>query len=179
LSKGTVQVTAYGSGNAFCKVVGWGGTAVTVACFSNGSAAESRFDLLFSTRSPNGTPSSSYLWANQPSTPSYNPSSTYALGLLSVDCCSDPIVVSTPPTITRTASGQYTVRLPAMASISAFPLNVKVTGYGSGTGSCQVSSVSQSGADAIVKVNCFTPFGGPFNDQFFTLTYSSFAYTIG
>lgn len=179
LSRGTVEVTAYGSGNAYCKVVGWGGASVSVACFSpTGAPVESLFTLLFSTKSPNGTPSSSYAWADQQSASSYHPSATYALGLLSVDCCSTPVVVSTSPTITRSSAGIYTVRLPGMASVSATPLNVKVTAYGSGSAACMVTNRSTSGADALVNVKCFDPLG-PSIDSRFTITYSSFAFTIG
>jgi hypothetical protein len=180
LSKGTVEVTAYGSGSAYCKVVSWFGSSVNVACFDGalGTPVESRFTVLFSTRSPNGTPSSSYLWANQPSTPTYNPDPNYALGLLSVDCCTDPMVVSTPPTITRSSAGIYSVRLPNMASLSASPRNVKVTAYGTGSAACMITSATTSGVDGLVGVKCFDPLG-PAVDSLFTLTYSSFAFTIG
>jgi hypothetical protein len=181
LNGGTVEVTAYGSGNAYCKVVNWGFSTVNVACFSagNGLPVESRFDLVFSTASPNGTPSSSFAWADQPSASSYHPSSSYALGLISIDCCSTPQVVSTAPTITRTNVGRYTVRLPSMASpFGGAPSNVKVTAYGTDSVACMITSVSTSGADGLVNVYCFDALG-PAVDSRYTITYSSFAYLIG
>ncbi len=41
LNAGKVQVTAYGSGNAQCKVTGWGSTSADVLCFApNGAPAD-------------------------------------------------------------------------------------------------------------------------------------------
>jgi hypothetical protein len=48
LSAGNVQVTSYGAAAQFCKVVGWGGSNASVACFDHaGAAADSEFSLAF------------------------------------------------------------------------------------------------------------------------------------
>jgi hypothetical protein len=48
LDGGDVQVSAYGGGNAQCKVDGWGSQNAVVHCFSpNGTLVDSFFDILF------------------------------------------------------------------------------------------------------------------------------------
>jgi len=180
MSGGTVEVTALGVSSEYCKVAGWGGNIINVACFNGatGQPAESIFTVLFSSKSPNSTPSSTYAWANQPSSASYHPSATYELGLLNVDTNSSPIVVPTPATITRSSPGRYLVQFPSMASIVSTPSNVKVTGYLNSSDTCKVVGWFPSGADAFVNVACFSATGTPV-DAYYTITYSSFAYTIG
>jgi hypothetical protein len=179
---GTVEVTAYGGDNAHCKVVRWNWSGVTVACFngSTGAETESRFTMLFSRKSPNGTPSSSYAWANQPSNPSYIPDPTYRLGLINVDTNSDPSVVSTPSSIQRFGTGRYRVTFPGMASIIATPANVKVTAYGSGSETCKAHSWGRLGStpDAYADLFCFSA-SGALVDTYYTIIYSSLAFTIG
>lgn len=148
-----------------------GGIAIT-------HAPESQFDVLFSTRSPNGSPSSSYLWADQPSTPSYQPNSAYALGLINIDVQSWPNIVSTAPTITRSTVGHYSVRFPLMANNVSYPSNLKVTGYGGGSDTCKVTGWSASGQDGVANVACFDASGYAI-DAYYTITYSSFAYIVG
>jgi hypothetical protein len=176
LSGGTVQVTAYGAGNAYCKVENWGGTNVNVACFngSNGQPVESKFDLVYDTKSPNNTPSYTYAWANQPTSNSYSPLATYEHGSLNSECgpITEPNV-----TITRLATGLYFIDFPGMASIAATPLFVKVTGYGGGSDTCEVADVGVNDADGEAWVNCFSA-NGTNVDATFTITYSSFAYTV-
>jgi hypothetical protein len=191
LSGGTVEVTAYGSGNSYCKVGSWGGTSVTVVCFngSTGAAADSQFDMIFETQSspsyrsnsPNNTWSFSYAWAYSPSSPSYTLSGSYQVG--KVSCCTDGAgypfgATQAPGTITRSGVGSYTVKFPGLATMSASPSNVKVTGYGYGSDTCKVTGWYQSGSDAYANVACFNA-GGARVDAYYTITYSSFAYIIG
>ena len=193
LGGGTVEVTAYGSSNSYCKVAGWGGSNINVACFNGatGLAVESQFDLIFSTKapapldyrttSPNNTWSFSYAWAYSPTAPSYTLSGSYQLGVVS--CCTDGAnypfgPVQSPASITRSNVGLYTVKFPGLSQLSAFPSNVKVTGYGSGSDTCKVSGWYPSGNDAFVNVACFSASGAP-ADAYYTITYSSFAYVIG
>jgi hypothetical protein len=181
LSGGTVEVTAYGDGNQHCKVASWGNGLVNVACFhgTTGAPAESRFTMLFSRKSPNGTPSSSYAWAEQPTTPYYNPQASYQLGLLNTASSPEPSVVSTPISVTRLGVGRYSVLFPAMASFARFPANVKVTAYGTGSEVCKATSWGQgTGSDATATVRCFTATGLPVDTRY-TITYSSFALTNG
>jgi hypothetical protein len=172
LSGGTVEVTAYGAGNAYCKVGGWGGTSVDVECFngSNGAPVESQFDLLFSKKAPRGSLATyTYLWADQPWTSSYNPSTYYERGNTDAQYCHP----TTQPnaTITRSAVGSYNVRLPGMGTAPSVT-NVKVTGYSTGSDTCEVVNWYPSGADAYVNVKCFGASGSP-ADAYYTLTFSS------
>jgi len=180
MSGGTVEVTAYGSSSSYCKVTSWGGNTAGVKCFdgATGEPIESNFDLLFNSKQPNGTPSSSYLWADQPTASSYHPSSNYALGLINVDYSSNASVISTAPTITRRATGLYSVTFPDMAADRSFPFTVKVTGYGSDSDTCKAWDWSIIGSDANVEVTCWDASGNPI-DAFYTITFSSFAFTIG
>jgi hypothetical protein len=177
LNGGTVEVTAYGWGNSYCKVAGWGGNTAWVVCFdgSTGAPVESQFTLIFSNKSPNNSPSYTYAWADQPSSEvSYNPSTWYERGVLQTDCGSEQTMPNA--TITRSSAGRYTVQFPGMASISPYPSNVKVTGYSSGSDTCKVVGWWSSGSDAFAEVACFSPSGDPV-DAYYTITYSSFAYT--
>jgi hypothetical protein len=181
LAGGTVEVTAYGDGNQHCKVASWGNGFVNVACFhgTTGAPAESRFTMLFSRKSPNGTPSSSYAWVDQPFSSNQNPN--YQLGLLHDPSSptSEPSVVSTPVSLTRTGVGRYSVVFPAMASFAPFPANVKVTAYGTGSEVCKATSWGKGiGSDGAAEVRCFTA-AGQAVDTRFTVTYSSFALTSG
>jgi hypothetical protein len=181
LNGGTVEVTAYGDGNQHCKVASWGNGMVNVACFhgTTGAPAESRFTMLFSRKSPNGTPSSTYAWADQPTLPFHNPHPSYQLGLLNVDTNPEPSVVSTPVSVTRLSAGRYGVVFPAMASTIPNPANVKVTAYGTGSEVCKAISWGKgSGSEGIAVVRCFTATGLPVDTRF-TITYSSFAFTTG
>ncbi len=170
LSAGTVEVTAYGSGNGYCKAGGWGST-VDVECFngSNGAPAESAFDIVFSTKSPNALATYTYLWADQPTAASYNPSTFYEHGQRDVSYCTP----TTPAdaTITRSGAGNYSVLLPGMGASPA-ETNVKVTGYASSSDTCEIVNWFPSGADAYVNVRCYSA-NGTLVDAYYTLTFSS------
>lgn len=193
LGGGTVEVTAYGGSNSYCKVGSWGGSSVNVVCFdgSTGAAADSQFDLIFSTQtpppldyrsnSPNNIWSFSYAWAYSPTASSYTLSGPYQIG--KVSCCTDGAgypfgATQAPGTITRYGVGYYNVKFPGLAVLSASPSNVKVTGYGYGSDTCKVTGWYTSGSDAFANVACFTFAGTPV-DAYYTITYSSFAYIIG
>jgi len=178
LGGGTVQVTAYGSDNAYCKVGGWGGT-VDVRCFngSNGQPIDSAFTMIFDTKSPNNIPSYTYVWANQPTSASYQPSPSYEHGSLNTECGTS--ITEPNVTIGRISTGNYEIFFPGMASVTANPDYVKVTGYGAGSDTCEVVAFSATGANAqsFAQVQCTSANGTPV-DAFYTITYSSFAYTL-
>jgi len=193
LGGGTVEVTAYGGSNSYCKVGSWGGTSVTVVCFdgSTGLAADSQFDMIFETQSPsplnyrsnspNNIWSFSYAWAYSPTAASYTLTGSYQVG--KVSCCTDgggyPFgPTQAPGTITRSAVGTYNVKFPGLATLATSPSNVKVTGYGYGSDTCKVTGWYQSGNDAFANVACFNASGARV-DAYYTITYSSFAYIIG
>lgn len=176
---GTVEVTAYGSTTEYCKVSSWIGSTVNVLCFdTTGHPVETRFDVLYSKVQPNGTPSSSYLWANQQTTTSYHPIANYALGLLQVDSSQVSGVITTPPTITRRGIGTYDVVFPSMAASRSFPMNEKVTAYGTDYAFCKGVTYLIQGGNSTMRVTCWDPAGNPMDSRY-TITYSSFAFNIG
>jgi len=193
LGGGTVEVTAYGGTNSYCKVGSWGGSSVNVVCFNGttGAPVDSQFDLIFETQSPspldyrsnspNNIWSFSYAWAYSPSAASYTLAGPYQIG--KVSCCTDGAgypfgPTQAPGTITRSGIGTYNVKFPGLATMSASPSNVKVTGYGYGSDTCKVVNWYTIGNDAYANVVCHTA-GGALVDAYYTITYSSFAYIIG
>jgi hypothetical protein len=193
LGGGTVEVTAYGDTNSYCKVGSWGGSSVNVVCFSGttGVAVDSQFDLIFETQSPspldyrsnspNNIWSFSYAWAYSPTAASYTLSGPYQIG--KVSCCTDGAgypfgATQAPGTITRSGVGSYNVKFPGLATLSTSPSNVKVTGYGYSPDTCKVVNWYTSGSDAYANVACYSAGGAPI-DAYYTITYSSFAYIIG
>jgi hypothetical protein len=181
LDGGTVEVTGGFDPGSYCKPANWYATTVNVVCFdSAGAPVDSVFDLRYSKRQPNGTPTASYAWADQPTTSSYHPDPGYSKGLISVDTSSTALTVSTPITITHVANspGRYQVRFPSMALNRASPSNVIVSAYGWSSETCKLVSWSSSGSDGIANVACYTAAGAPV-DALFTVTYSSLAYSIG
>ena len=179
MSGGTVEVTAFGTNNVYCKVIGWFSSTAQVRCFNGGSGApqNSQFVLLFSSKVPHNTPASTYVWAHDPSSASYAPVSPWTLGLISHEGNNNPhSAIASPVNITRSGTGRYRVFLPLMASMHNNPSSVKVTGYGFDGDTCKVRSWAISGADANVDVACFSSLGAPV-DALYTLTYSSFATT--
>lgn len=159
---GNVQVTAYGSGSERCKVGSWQSSGTTlqvfVNCFSSAGAATNTLFTAAYVRRPVTAfccgAAGAYLWANQPSTGSYTPSTTYQWNSTGVN-----------NTITRTAVGRYTANLPGMNFVGG---TVEVTAYGAGSAHCKV--VSWGGTS--VNVACFTAAGAPV-DSFFTLNYDN------
>jgi hypothetical protein len=158
---GTVNVTAYGSGSENCKVYWWGPVLadmnVHVRCFNAaGAAADTRFTASFAR--PTSSSRFGYVWANQPSSASYTPSTWYqynSTGALN--------------TITRSGAGRYQVTFPGLG-IGGAGGTVKVTAYGGGNEVCHVYSWTLFGGDYRANVRCQTPAGGAV-DTMFTATF--------
>jgi hypothetical protein len=152
---GHVQVSAVGTSSAHCKVLNWGGgpadLMVSVRCFSSaGVPIDSKFNVLYLLPAPR----LGFVWASQPTDPSYAPASPWT---------SNPSAA--PVSITRTGVGAYTV-----AWLGADPFiidggDVQVTAYGSGNAQCKVER--WSGDNAFVR--CFGPTGAPMDTQFAAL----------
>jgi hypothetical protein len=155
---GHVQVTAYGFGNERCKVSHWApvgsGINVEVRCFTGGSATlhggfpvDTRFTLTYvegnsliggiSTSGPNFGTESGYLWADQPTLPSYTPSVSYQW---------TDLAFWGPATVTRSGVGSYTVHTPIQWG------TVQVTAYGTGSEYCKLAGWGPSGD---VEVRCY------------------------
>ncbi|WP_328405087.1 hypothetical protein OHS70_37420 [Streptomyces sp. NBC_00390] len=161
LSGGTVHVTAYGATSHSCNVAGWAPVGdrldVRVRCFTpSGSRANTRFTASFVNTAYLGG-RFGYLWANQPSSSSYTPSTTYQFNSSGAT-----------NTITRSGVGQYSVRLPGIGSAAG---HVQVTAYGDVTARCKVVNWYPSGTAQIADVRCFT-LGGALRDTRFSFTYA-------
>lgn len=108
--------------------------------------------------SPHGVPADSwaYVWANQPSSASYTPSSLYSANSAGLT-----------NTITRSGVGSYAVHFPGMAQGGT----VDVTSY-SNTGNCHVGSWFRDSVGQNVSVYCYAP-GGAAQDSYFTASFTA------
>jgi hypothetical protein len=168
---GTVLVTAYGSGTERCKVGGWSqsgsDTVVDVYCFDvNGNPIDTTYTLSFLTDVAVGQGNvapegyfGGYIWADQPTQASYTPATSYQLNTAS----------SSRNTATRSSTGAYSVRFPALKSSNSS--TALVTAYGVGRECCTIASWSSDGSNGtVVSVRCYDTSGNPV-DTTFTLTY--------
>jgi hypothetical protein len=183
---GTLQVTAYGNGNAYCKPGNFyrdsNDTYVDVFCFdgSSGSPTDSMFDLVYDTLSPNAIPNSAFTYANNPTASSYNPPDGFtAIIVPRHDDNLCPYYVLPPPTsylatIFRNSLGKYSVFFPgiSLGTTSLF----HTTAYGMGPETCGNAGASnstyQSVAGVMLNVNCVS-FAGASVDTQFIVTYSA------
>jgi hypothetical protein len=88
-----------------------------------------------------------YLWADQPTAPSYTPSLAYQFNSSGAT-----------NTVVRTGVGRYTAKLPNLGSQTG---QVQVTAYGTGSERCKVERWYPSGTTQQVNVRCFTSTGTP------------------
>jgi hypothetical protein len=94
-----------------------------------------------------------YVWASQPSTPSYTAATGYAYNS-----------TGGPVQITRSGTGAYTVVFRGAAAPGAV---AHANAYGSGdSGTCALASITASGADEVLKVRCWSATGAA-ADQLF------------
>ena len=154
-SGGHVQVSAVGSAATDCKVDRWLAIQVFVLCFdAAGSPTDSVFSVLY-VRPSIFTSNLAYAWADQETTPLYNPNPSYAHnGNLfgSVE-------------ITRNATGRYRVEFPNFSSRGSGGGHVQVTAYGDSTSRCQV----QSWGGDLAFVDCYGPTGAAVDSRFTVL----------
>jgi serine protease len=157
---GSVKVTAYGSGSGVCKVASWGPNSgktaetVNVLCFTSaGAASDEQFSIAYLNKTNlvgdklDGT---AYARADQPSSGSYTPSSSYQF---------DQIKSTTATvTITRSAVGTYAVHLPKQDG-GWDGGHVQVTAYGVGTDRCQVQSWFGETGGRVANILCFNNSG--------------------
>ena len=175
LSGGTVRVTAYGSGSVSCQVQGWTPVGddqlVLVRCFDNaGNAVNSRFTAAYTNVESPADGELAYVWANNPTatlhTP-YTPSLTYQANSGGSNI-----------TITRSATGLYSVHMPGIGNPDT--THVQVTPYGSTPARCVTPgwgyNVAGNAQDATVK--CFSMDGDPM-DARFTLTLAAETNILG
>jgi len=160
-SGGNVQVTAYGSGSERCKVNSWvnsgGDVNAYVNCFTAaGTAVNTQFSIAYVRKSGTGSTDEAYVWANNPTSSSYTPDTTYQYNSS-----------GSTNTITRSGTGVYAVTLPGQTALGA---TVEVTAYGTDSDYCKVGSWSQSGSNTVVNVRCFDTSGAA-SDSKFTLNF--------
>jgi hypothetical protein len=157
---GNVQVTAYGSDSRYCKVSSWGVAAVNVRCFTAaGALADSMWSLRYTDRHvANDARRGAYVWANNPTSLLYTPSTTYQWHSQ-----------ANTITIARSGTGNYLVRIPNMVAYNR--TSTMVTGYSSSNATCAVGSWTSNGAGGTnVRVYCRTP-AGALTNTYFTLSY--------
>jgi hypothetical protein len=170
-SSGVVQAAAYG-GNHTAVVNSWGNTGTTVTATvelftpTGAPANDAAFTIHYRREGPNDA-REAYLWANDPSSASYTPSTFYSWNGDRPD-----------PTITRTATGVYQVTLPGLASAGPEFGHVQVTPYATSLLRAKVSSWGTSSDAVAVTVRCFDGAGTP-TDGRFVLSYNERAAPIG
>lgn len=160
-----VLVTAYDT-NGYCTVAGWsspagGDVKANVTCFdAAGAAANSKFSLVYQAHSGaigDASRGTAFLWAEQPTSPSYEPASGYQYNS-----------TGGSNTIVRNGVGSYTASLPGLTKTGG---HVQVTAFGDIAGRCKVESWGQDEDGTRVDVRCFSDEGHP-ADRMFTLAYA-------
>jgi hypothetical protein len=157
---GNVAITAYGSDSSYCKISSWGVSTVNVRCFTAaGAPVDTMFTLRYTDKHvANSFQRGAYVWANQPATAGYTPSTTYAFHSQ-----------GNAITAARTSAGQYQIRIPNLAALNR--TSVMVTGYGATNTNCDVVSWGSNGIGGVnVNVRCQTA-AGVAADSMFTLSY--------
>jgi hypothetical protein len=158
-SGGNVQVTAYGSSPARCKVVSWFPSAaneiVGVACFSpGGTAVDVPFSLSFADRvslfgRQGNEQVAAYAWA--PATGSLPAGYSWHYRNLTNSIIREPDLTSR-------------IRLPEAGFA---PNHVQVTAYGSDASHCKIGSWTGSSGGAVdIHVLCFAPNGTRANSAY-------------
>ena len=151
----------------YCTSAGWGssnGTDVNVYvdCFdATGAAVNGDFAAMYQARTtppPGGW--IAFLWANQPTSPSYSPSSSYSYNSM-----------GGTNIINRDTVGLYFAFLPGIHTNGGNP---QVTAYGSTAAHCEVVDWYHNRAGVNVVVQCVNAAGQP-ADEYFDL---SFAYGV-
>jgi hypothetical protein len=163
MAKGYVGVSSAGFGINDVTSGSSGSCSNSYLCTAgNGYDGPTGLGSLLST--PRG--SEAYVWANEPSTASYTPSSYYSYNSYGAT-----------NTITRQSTGVYVVHLPYMADGGT----VNVTAY-DGDDNCKVDYWSHSGfgynALENVVVDCYTPAGAP-SDSYYDVSFVNQAGRVG
>jgi hypothetical protein len=97
---------------------------------------------------------SGYVWANEPSSASYTPSTYYSFNSS-----------GGANTILRSGVGRYTVNLYGLVAGGG---HVQVTAYGPSSDTCKVANWGVGGTYLSVNVNCYNHLGQPV-DTYYTL----------
>jgi hypothetical protein len=148
---GHVQVNPVAAGKSQCKVVSWGGSpnlVVNVACFRRaGGPVNAKFNVLFLLPSDH----LAYAWADDPTSASYTPDSTYSSNPSGGGITAD-----------RSGPGQYVMTWSGAGPEFLDGGDVQVTAYGGGKAQCKVESWGSND----VSVRCFRPTGAPVDSRY-------------
>ena len=166
---GVVHACAY-NGNHTAVVNSWGqtgnGVVATVELFTptGGPANNAAFTIHYRRDGNNGN-REAYLWADNPASASYTPSPFYSWNGNRPD-----------PTITRSATGTYQVRLPGLGGPTSGEFgHVQVTPYSGVMLRAKVAGWSTTAAgEVLVNVRC-TDAAGTLTDGRFVLSYNETA----
>lgn len=153
INGGNAQVTAYGSGDARCKVNSWGSATVRILCFSAaGAAVDTPFAVLLH-KTPRGLFTQQYAfgYANQLSVPSY----TGAAGT-SYNAGGGPIEIS------HFAVGVSSIGWPGMSLVGSDLGVVLVSSHTVSGSYCKVESWNDE--QAIIR--CYDGVGFPADKEF-------------
>lgn len=167
-SSGVVHACAYG-GNHTAVVNSWilsgNNVVAAVELFTptGGPADNAAFTIHYRRDGNNGN-REAYLWADNPTSASYTPSPFYSWNGNRPD-----------PTITRSAAGQYQVRIPGLGNSASGEFgHVQVTPYSGSMLRAKVQSWFGSAGDLLVDVRC-TDAAGVLTDGRFVLSYNESA----
>ena len=162
-SAGTVQVTAYGTDDAHCKVASWAPSGanqrIRVRCFTAaGAPTDSQFNLSYANLTGTGGYPLGYVFNSQPASASYTPPLNYQFNS-----------TGAANTITKlSGAGRYMISLPGLAAANAG--NIQVTAYGTGSEWCTVWNWGPNGTALHLQVQCYNA-AGALVDSKFTATY--------
>ena len=159
---GSVLVTALGSDETYCNVIGWNPNGadlrVTVLCLNHsGAATDATFnlsffsDVAFGVNTASDQTSGGYAWTSDPFAPSYTPSSALSLN-------------SSGGAITgnRSATGTYNMTFTGLSATNSISL---ATPYG-GSHTCTVASVTGTAVSGAIGVNCVTAAGSAIDARY-------------
>jgi hypothetical protein len=145
---GNVQVQSTESETLhYCKVEGWIGDTVSVACFDgSGIPSDSEYSVLY--MMPDAHPNHyAFALADRPTDPGYTPDPSRSYNAGGVGAV----------TATRTGTGVYVMRWAGISAVGVGGGNIQVTAHGSGNARCRVDGWESETA----SVRCFDAAGAP------------------
>ena len=181
---GTVQVSAVGATTRHCKVVSFGATpgmptlqTINVRCFITNSdtAADSEFFFLYDQQIPTRNNRGAYSWANNATSPSYQPNTSYTFmrGPRIDDSSS-----SATGSLMSGETGRYKMVYHGLSEDISWEAYLFVGAYGGGSEYCKIRNWSRVGScqtncDIEAQTLCFDKTGARTNTRY-VQTWGSF-----
>jgi len=151
-TSGNVQVTAYGGTSNYCKVAGWSGDTVSVACFNTaGNPVDSEYTVLFLFPDSHTSSHFGFALADQSANPSYTPDPAHSY---------NPAAGAI--TATRSGPGSYSITWSGISGVGSGGGHVEVAAYGAGNVQCR----SAGWGSETAYVACFDPTGTPVDSAY-------------